>query len=416
MIHMERQRDNVVIIFAKWPELEVCKTRIAAEISPRFALEFSMACLADLILNVGDSDYYDLIVGVNTPEELALFKVQYGLSGILTEGTTQSYKFHSVFSRLLEDGGYRKALLIPMDLPFLSQEDMITAFTRLDTSPFVHGPESNGGIYLIGVRAPYTKDVFQYVRWSTPTSFEDLVGNCGQENVYSLRQRDDLNSFKAVLSARRGIAHHCPTLFELLVKEGYYLPDDRYVDFDVLPISIPVVTAIVQRQGSDGLEVLMQTRWKPSSDPTYTGTLELPSGLVHKHEPAHQAVVREVEEETGLEVEVLSPYSGSELVLQEHRGTHDDAAIAYLPFCCTQQTQGGRAYIGMAFLCRVVSGKLHPNLDESRNPRWIRLSELEEMLQEKPGDVFTLHVPVLQRYIKRAQGQTEFLHTNVKGA
>jgi len=416
VIHMERQKDNVVIIFARWPAPGTCKTRIAAEISPRFASEFSMACLSDLILNVGGSDYYDLVVGVNTAAELALFKEHYGLSGILTEGTTQSDRFHFAFSRLLGNDGYRKVLLIPMDLPFLSQEDMITAFTRLDAYPFVHGPESNGGIYLIGVRAPYTKDIFHSVRWSTPTSFEDLVRNCGQENVYPLRQRDDLDSFKAVLVARRGIAHHCPTLFKLLIREGYYLPDDRYVDFDLLPISIPVVTAIVQRRGTDELEVLMQTRWKPGTDPTYTGSLELPSGLVHKHEPAHQAVVREVQEETGLEAEVLSSHLEPEMRLQAHRGPRDDTAIAYAPFCCTQQTQGGRAYIGMAFLCKVVGGELHANPSESKNHFWLRLSELTEMLRENPEDMFTLNVPVLRWYVEYARRHMDFLLSALGGA
>jgi glycosyltransferase A (GT-A) superfamily protein (DUF2064 family)/8-oxo-dGTP pyrophosphatase MutT (NUDIX family) len=412
-----RLKENAMIIFAKWPEPGTCKTRIATETSPRFALEFSMACLTDLILNVGDSDYYDLLIGVNTPEELVLFEEHYGLSGILTHGTTQSDKFHSIFSRLLEEEGYRKALLIPMDLPFLSQEDMIAAFAWLDTYLFAHGPESNGGIYLIGIRAPYTENIFRDVRWSTPTSFEDLTRNCGQENVYSLRKRDDLNSFKAVLNARRGIAHHCPTLFKLLVKEGYYLPDDRYVDFDVLPISIPVATAIVQRRGPDGHEVLVQIRWKPSTDPTYTGTLELPSGLVRKHEPAYQAVVREVREETGLEVQVLSSHVESETPLEiHHEKIHNDVTAAYMPFCCTQQIQGGRAYIGMAFLCRVVGGKLQANRDESINPRWIKLTELGEMLQERPEEIFPIDLPVLRRYVEYARNHMELADADVKGA
>jgi glycosyltransferase A (GT-A) superfamily protein (DUF2064 family)/8-oxo-dGTP pyrophosphatase MutT (NUDIX family) len=412
-----RLNDNAVIIFARWPEFRTCKTRIAIEISPRFALEFSIACLTDLILNVGDSDYYDLLVGVNTAEELALFEEHYGLSGILTAGTTQSDKFHNIFSRLLGEEGYRKVLLIPMDLPFLSQEDMIATLARLDAHLFVHGPESNGGIYLIGIRAPYMENVFRGVRWSTSSSFEDLVKNCGQENVYSLRERDDLNSFKAVLDARRGIAHHCPTLFELLVKEGYYLPNDRYVDFDALPISIPVVIAIVQRCGPDGHEVLMQTRWKPSTDPSYTGTLELPSGLVRKHEPAYQAVVREVREETGLEVQVLSSHVESEIPLEiHHERTHNDVTAAYMPFCCTQQIQGGRAYIGMAFLCRVVGGELQANRDESMNPRWIKLAELGQMLQERPEEIFPIGLPVLRRYVGHARSDMELADADVKGA
>jgi len=393
----------------------VGKTRIAAEINPKFALEFSMACLTDLILNVSGSDYYDLIVGTNTPDELEFFKEYHNLPGMLTEGATQSDKFHFIFSKLLNKEGYRKVVSIPMDLPFLSEEDMITAFTWLDTFPFVHGPESNGGIYLIGIRNPYTKNIFRGINWSTPVSFEDLVKNCGQANVYALKQRADLNSFKAVLDARRGIAHHCPSLFKLLVKEGYYLPDDRYVDFDTLPISIPVVTAIVQRRGLDGLEVLMQTRWKPSIDPIYTETFEIPSGLVHKHEPVYQAVVREVKEETGLQVEIISPYPELEFGLQEHCGIRNDTAIAYIPFCCVQQTKGGRAYVGMAYLCKVVGGELQPNPSESRNPFWIKLSDLTEMLQETPDTIFTLNIPVLQWYIAYVHRYTQHLNTMLKG-
>lgn len=414
-MHSPKRDENAVIIFARWPELGTCKTRIAADTNPGFALEFSMACLTDLILNLRGSEYYELLVGVNTPEELACFEERFAVSGILTEGATQSDRFDSVFSRLLSAEGYRKAVLIPMDLPFLSPQDMTSALALLDQFPFAHGSESNGGIYLIGVRAPYEQNVFQGVRWSTPFSFSDLVRTCGHENVGFLKQRDDLNSFKAVLDARRGIAHHCHTLFELLVKEGYYLPDDRYVDFDALPISIPVVTAVVQRVGPDGLEVLLQTRWKPGTDSTYTGTLELPSGLVQKHEPAQLAVVREVREETGLEVDVMPSHLESHLVLQTHYGPHSDTAIAYAPFCCTQQTTGGRAYIGLVFLCRVIRGELRPYSKESVDPRWVRLDELEELLRKGSKDIFTLDVPALRLYTDYARAHPKVLDAVSKG-
>ncbi len=203
-MYSSTNNDNVVIIFAKWPEAGKCKTRIATETSPRFACEFAIACLTDLIQNIGNSDYYHLLVGVNTAKELELFKEKYDLPGILTEGETLSEKFHNIFCKLIGEQQYKKILLIPMDLPFLSQDDLISAFARLDLFPFVHGPESNGGIYLIGARIPYIRNIFQNVRWSTANSYEDLRNNCGRENVYSLNKRDDLNSFKAVLMAKRG--------------------------------------------------------------------------------------------------------------------------------------------------------------------------------------------------------------------
>src|SRR3989344_1988882 len=206
-------KDCVVVIYAKWPILGKCKTRIEKDIGREFALEFSLSCLDDLVENVSDSNHYDLLVATNTKDELKKFNEKYGLDGMLTE--------------------------------------------RLNENDFVHGPELDGGIYLIGVKSPYERDIFQDVRWSTSHSFNDLMRNCRGKNIYKLKLRSDLNTFQDVLNARRGIAHHCPNVFKLLVKEGYYIPEEEhYIDFDTLPINISVVSAIVQRNSKNGRKFL----------------------------------------------------------------------------------------------------------------------------------------------------------------
>ena len=43
---------NAVLIYAKWPRLGECKTRIARDTSDEFAYKFSVACLNDLIGNL----------------------------------------------------------------------------------------------------------------------------------------------------------------------------------------------------------------------------------------------------------------------------------------------------------------------------------------------------------------------------
>ena len=64
---------NAVLIYAKWPRLGECKTRIARDTSDEFAYKFSVACLNDLIGNLKNSDFFNLVAGVNTRLEAEKF-------------------------------------------------------------------------------------------------------------------------------------------------------------------------------------------------------------------------------------------------------------------------------------------------------------------------------------------------------
>jgi glycosyltransferase A (GT-A) superfamily protein (DUF2064 family)/8-oxo-dGTP pyrophosphatase MutT (NUDIX family) len=391
---------NVVIIYSKWPELGKCKTRIAEETSHKFALDFTIACMDDLIENLRNSDYYDLIVGADSERDLGRFKDKYGLDGILTMNASmperkkrQSQNFNDIFGEL--QGKYGKMILIPMDLPFMDQEDMISSFTRMDEQPFVLGPEIDGGVYLIGMRGPF-KNIFQDVGWSTSHSFTDLVKNCGEENIYRLKVRSDFNMFQEVLNARDLIAASCRNLNDLLVKNGYDAAQtQRYVDYNSLNINIPVVSAII-RKDIDGKEhILIQTRYKPSIDPENTGKLEIVNGIINKFEIAYQAAVRESREEAGLEVQVVNEMK-NQGILPVHA---DFTSVAYQPFSITQQTMGGRAYFGANFICEFKSGTLTENKLETRNPRWVPLTELKSLIANNPDSFFGFNVPTLKQYL-----------------
>lgn len=219
--------NNVLIIFAKWLELGKCKTRIAKKTSAQFALDFSHACLSDLVSHLRDSTGFDIVFGVDNEKEAKLFNEAYGFRGVLTTDATGNYpiyqsdKFNNLFVKLLKKQ-YMKVVLIPMDLPFLEEKDINVAFGTLENKPYSLGPEHNGGIYLMGVRSPYSKNIFSGVRWSTPNSSADFITNCGSENTSVLSRRNDLNTLEEVMAARGGILRHCPRLFELLSRNGFY--------------------------------------------------------------------------------------------------------------------------------------------------------------------------------------------------
>lgn len=400
-----KKKDNIVIIFAKKPELGKVKTRIAEETSENFAYEFSKSCFLDLINKLNNSDYYDLIVGVDGFDDLSWFQSNFSLEGIVikeergrNKKEIQSNKFENIFSTLLNKNGcsYQKAILIPMDIPFISAEDLIAAFARLDQKKFVHGPEINGGVYLIGIRAPYKKGVFKNVRWSSSHSFDDLLKNCGERFTFSLKLKNDLNAPEDIILLRDQIYNNCPILYNFLKENGYYLPiKNKYINFDDLSICIPVVSNIVERKNiKNHTEILIQTRYKPNIDPKNTGKIEIPSGLIKKYELAQDAAIRETEEETGIITEISKEQNIIKTVEKE-----GNRVVIYRPFYCQQQLKGDRSYLSIVFLSRYKKGELIENYRENRNPRWISLIKIKEIIKKRPEKIFNLSLSVLKEYL-----------------
>jgi len=79
-------------------------------------------------------------------------------------------------------------------------------------------------------------------------------------------------------------------------------------------MAIPYVGAIIERENKGEVELLMQTRWKPNSDPIYTGTFEFPAGTLDKpYENIFDAIAREIDEECGLELKSIKQNSKTQI-------------------------------------------------------------------------------------------------------
>lgn len=144
--------------------------------------------------------------------------------------------------------------------------------------------------------------------------------------------------------------------------------------------------------------MLVQTRWKPQSSPTYLGVLEIPAGGIDGYENVYDAISREVKEETGLTVvEFLDDDGENTGPLSNRPG---DISQAFRPFVCQQMlsSNGGLPWVGFVFRCR-VEGSMVRKTDESRDLRWLSLDELESYISEKPEEVFGLQYATLQYYL-----------------
>ena len=93
-----------------------------------------------------------------------------------------------------------------------------------------------------------------------------------------------------------------------------------------------------------------------------------PGGHIHAGELPCDAAVREVLEESGLEVELLCENSrlGEVEVLRQ-------------PECILlEDIEPGHQHIDLIYFARVVGGELRPSADESDGHRWCSLEDLED--------------------------------------
>ena len=79
--------------------------------------------------------------------------------------------------------------------------------------------------------------------------------------------------------------------------------------------------------------------------------------------------------------------------------SNDDDCFAFVPFCCQQQLQGGLPRVGFVFLCQVENAEPTPHHDEVRDIRWMKTSELRQIIEETPERIFTLQLGVLDYYL-----------------
>lgn len=164
-----------------------------------------------------------------------------------------------------------------------------------------------------------------------------------------------------------------------------------------LNITVAIVSAIIERRRADGeIEILVQTRWKPNSDPEYSGTLEISAGGIERYENVYVALQREVYEETGLRVLRIYPDIQTDVF-----SPRDDEAFAFVPFCCQQQTKGGVSRVGFVFICEVEDRPPRVNEHENKDIRWMGVSELRQLIEESPEQIFTFQLPALSYYLRQ---------------
>lgn len=191
-----------IAVFAKTPGLSPVKTRLAAEIGERAALEFyerSLAVTEALCRRVtdlagGEVRCYWAVgeaEGVDHPRWGAFPAFHTGEGGLGT-------RLANVHGRLLARHG--RAMLLGSDCPQLEPARILGAL-EVRGRPFVAGPSRDGGFYLFLSGAGVPREDWEAVRYSCAGTLGDLLARLGSGRVALLPEEEDIDDLESLRRA-----------------------------------------------------------------------------------------------------------------------------------------------------------------------------------------------------------------------
>ena len=186
---------KALIVFTRNPELGKCKTRLAATIGDKSALDVYRFLLDHTVkitspLSADVYVYYSEKIREIDIWDTSIFrkKQQQGLD----LGAKMQHAFTEVFGM-----GYQKAIIIGSDMYDISTQDLEDAFLRLEKNNFVVGPAQDGGYYLLGMKQLKTS-LFKNKKWGTTTVLSDTLQNLTLEKVSILPEKNDVDYFEDI--------------------------------------------------------------------------------------------------------------------------------------------------------------------------------------------------------------------------
>ncbi|QCR23132.1 TIGR04282 family arsenosugar biosynthesis glycosyltransferase [Pontibacter sp. SGAir0037] len=171
---------RLLMLFVRNPELGKVKTRLAASIGEKQALDVYIRLLQHTRnitrnLAVDKLVYYAERVEEEDLWEKDIYQKQVQPDGDLGE------KMQGAFAAAFKEG-YTSVMIIGSDCLQLSQAVIEEAFNQLQTHDVVIGPAEDGGYYLLGMNKLYPY-LFQDKRWSTEYVFPDTLQDVHQHNL-----------------------------------------------------------------------------------------------------------------------------------------------------------------------------------------------------------------------------------------
>lgn len=150
--------------------------------------------------------------------------------------------------------------------------------------------------------------------------------------------------------------------------------------------------AFVERKNNEGIEIVIQRRTKANAAYKF----ELPGGRVEPFESLLQALIREVKEETGLDVyEIEGANTRIDTI-----GINPAFEVECLqPYAAYQTIKGPIDSVGYYFRCKATGDLLEAG-DETADIQWMAIKELNDLFTRNPLDFSDVDRAGVKYYLK----------------
>lgn len=156
---------NYLLIFIKNPRLGHVKTRLARTVGEAEALRIYRVLLEKTRRAALGTAAQRWLFYSDCIEKRDGWRARDFTKRVQTQSPDLGLRMENAFREAFAAGA-KRAVIIGSDCPQLSPEILQAAFQQLENEDFVLGPATDGGYYLLGMRA-FRPEVFHGVAWST---------------------------------------------------------------------------------------------------------------------------------------------------------------------------------------------------------------------------------------------------------
>ena len=191
MINIVNQNSkNLLIIFARDTVMGKVKTRLSQDIGEQAALDIYNYLLQQTFEITRELPVEKIVSYADgIPEKDIWDNAVYKKS--LQQGNDLGERMQNAFEEGFSQG-FNNISLIGSDLFDLTREDLERAFKELEHYPYVIGPATDGGYYLIGMKQE-DEQIFKNKAWGTSRVFQDTVKDLCDKEVFYLEYRNDVD-------------------------------------------------------------------------------------------------------------------------------------------------------------------------------------------------------------------------------
>ncbi len=190
-----------LIIFAKAPVFGHAKTRLAKGVGVVHAKRLYRA-MTQRILRRLKSPRWDMILAY-APSKAPVRVVDWdGIVKMPQVSGSLSPRLAAVFKTK------GPVIVIGTDSPQIRRQDILNAFKAMGGKTIIFGPATDGGFWLIGLKGPAPRGLFDNIRWSHAQTLADMRRNCSAlgYKVHLLRPLTDIDDIDALRAYQRGEA------------------------------------------------------------------------------------------------------------------------------------------------------------------------------------------------------------------